>query len=207
MGLQRLGLWPQAEAVQPRRAVPAHGVPDQARGRVHAVEQGEGIEPADLRPGPTAGLPLVLVQQPGPFQVMPRLDMGAGAARGRSPVRAEELAQRAGRRVEQVAAEQPDQGMGMGGVVGIARGFVQCQHGFQQVHVRVLLARPIFPRQGVVVAGGRMRHVVRDPVQGAAGLGHRRFRLGQAGIPSQGKQHEGQVVQVRCPVQHRPVRM
>ena len=158
------------------------------------MADGEVVQPGDLGACLASGQALVLVQQPRPFQVVPRLDMGAGIARGGSPVLGEEFPECARRRVEQVAAEQRDQRVGVPGVVWVARGFIERQHGLQQVHVRVLLPWTVLIRQHVVVAAGRVGHVRGDPVQGAAGAGQRLLRPGQPGVPGQGEQHEGQVI-------------
>ena len=74
---------------------------------------------------------------------------------------------------------------------------MQRQQGFEQVHVRVLLAVAGADGDGVLEAAMRGDpHGGEDPAERSAGPRERRVGAGGAGIPGEAEQHEGVVVEV-----------
>ena len=81
-------------------------------------------------------------QQPGPFELVPGLDDAACDARRRIPFLVEEFAQRAARRIDELAERQ------LGDFIGqrlpqraLRTHLATRERGFEQVHVRIRLQR------------------------------------------------------------------
>ena len=128
--------------------------------------------------------------------------MGAGRARCPLPVVGEELTERAACGVEEPPSKQFDQRIRAREQRIVSGRLEQREHGFEQMHVRILPPRFRRDRHGLEKAACRAGHVVRDPGERVARLPDGLGRAGRARIPGEREHHEGKVIQVRGRVEH-----
>ena len=133
---------------------------------------------------------------------MAGLDMGPGRARRPLPIVGEELTERAGRGIEKGATKQIDQRIRALEQRLVAGRLEQREHGFQEMHVRILPPRSWRDRHGLEKTACRAGHVVRDPGERVSRVSDRLGRTRCARIPGEREHHEGKVVQVGGRIAH-----
>ena len=191
--LEILGLRPQAAPVDQRPSERIHLVDQESR----AVEaQPEGVAEQRLAE-PSDGMArraLVAPQQPGPFHHVAGVEALGPEGRRALPAGAEELREQARIRIDEAAAQEPEDFAGPRQVACLPGRVEQAEAGFEQMHVRVLAAGQLMPVV-LVPTAVRGMHPLDDlhrlvdprPVDRGAGL------LREV---AEGQEREGMVVEV-----------
>ena len=149
-GLEVFGLRPEQLAAGNERALRVDAVEHRAREAAAALDAegaAEREQPLGERnDGRVARGARIFEQQPHPFELMAGLAQAPFLAGRDRPVLREELDQRAGLRIDEAPLEQIDQRARAAQPVLLRGRRMQREHGFEQMHVRVLPARQLHAR-------------------------------------------------------------